>query len=213
MSSHAQTLKLPLAATESRSVTTPAVRRGLRLGVDAALLARCRAGEAGAFDVLVERLGDHIYTLALSFCGDETTAADVTQDVFLKLLDRIGQFRADAEFSSWLYRVVKNTFLDHARRRRPFASLDEADEIEEWPELRLDAPQEDAVRQAEATRAVRGALIELKPAWRLLLILRYRAELSYEEIAKALDLSPGTVASRLARAHRKLARKLRHLDV
>lgn len=183
-----------------------------RLEIAHELVRRCRAGDPDAFDELCEKSKDHVYTLALYFSGDEDAAADVTQEVFLKLLDRIGQFRGRAELSTWLYRVVLNTFLDHRRGRRLWLALDEPDEGSAPPrELTLEPPQERSAVDGEAAAGVRRAVAGLKPKWRAPVALRYGAGLSYEEIAEVLGISPGTVASRLHRAHDRLARELRHL--
>lgn len=216
MSAHTlQIQDLLLPSLPARTDPAAAARRrpGGRLAVDGEVLAGCRRGDPEAFDALFEKTKDHVYTLALYFCGDEAAAADVTQEVFVKLLDRVGQFREDAELSTWLYRVVLNTFLDHRRGWRPWISLrDSAEKADPPQELVLEAPQEDAVARAESALHVRRAVAALKPRWRLPVVLRYGAGLSYEEIAEVLEISPGTVASRLNRAHARLAKKLRHLD-
>ena len=184
-----------------------------RPDVDRTVLAGCRQGDPEAFGELFEKTKDHVYTLALHFSGDEATAADVTQEVFVKLLERVGQFREDSELSTWLYRVVLNTFLDHRRRRRPWIPLQELIESVTSPrQLTLEPGQELSASRAETARTVRRAVLELKPRWRALVVLRYSAGLSYEEIAEVLEISPGTVASRLSRAHQRLARTLRHLQ-
>ena len=187
-------------------MTRPTARTS-RLVTDDDLLERCRRGDTGAHSELFERYHDHVYNLGLHFSGDEATAADVTQDVFLKLLDRIRQFRRDAELTTWLYRIVLNTFLDHRRRRRPSLSLEETE-----AETAFAAPQERDAERDQIQRLVRQATAQLSPRLRAPLVLRYSAGLSYEEIAEVLDVSPGTVASRLSRAHAKLARKLRYLS-
>lgn len=198
----------------ARSAPAEARRRPAgRLAVERAVLEGCRRGDPEAFDALFEKTKDHVYTLALYFSGDEPTAADVTQEVFVKLLDRVGQFREDAELSTWLYRVVLNTFLDHRRGLKPWIPFREpAEPADPPPELIVEAPQEAAAARAETALAVRRAVAELKPRWRVLVVLRYGAGLSYEEIAEVLEISPGTVASRLNRAHARLAKKLRHLQ-
>lgn len=214
----AQSLKLDrlslglLTPPRSRAVVEPqAPSRQVRLEMAPELVRRCRDGEAGAFDELVDETQDHVYNLALYFSGDEDVAADVTQDVFLKVLDRFGQFREEAELTTWLYRVVYNTFLDHRRGQRPVTPLEPAEESATAPELTLEAPQEQAAADAETVAAVRRAVAGLKPKWRAPVALRYGAGLSYEEIAEVLGVSPGTVASRLHRAHARLARTLGHL--
>jgi len=200
-----------LAPAAAVAVRRRPARHG-RLEIAPELVERCRAGDPDAFDELFEQSRDHVYTLALYFSGDEDTAADVTQEVFLKLLDRIGQFRERAELSTWLYRVVLNTFLDHRRGRRPWLRPDAADDGAAPPrELTLEPAQERSAVAGETAAGVRRAVAGLKPKWRAPVVLRYGAGLSYEEIAEVLGISPGTVASRLNRAHDRLARELRHL--
>lgn len=168
----------------------------------------CQAGDRDAFRLLFERHKDRVYTVALYFFGgDEATANDITQQVFLKLFSRIGQFQGDAEFSTWLYRVTTNACVDEQRKRRRFLPFGEA----AFAEPRARGAQEERVAGAELTGAVARAVASLKPKLRVVMLLKYFEELSYEEIAAALGCSPGTVASRLNRGHKILARKLGHL--
>jgi RNA polymerase sigma-70 factor, ECF subfamily len=164
------------------------------------LLSACRAGDRAAFEELFALTSGRVYALAFHFLGDAASASDVTQEVFLKLLVKIDRFHAGSRFSTWLYRVVANAVADHRRSRR--TSLP----IEACGELAWDgATPEESARERERTRRVRAAVRRLPPRLRLPLVLRHVAQLSYEEIAEALDVAPGTVASRLARAHRRLA--------
>ncbi len=218
MSSPTQALPFPdsagalpwrAASGEQRAVTAAKAAPHRRpLEVDPRLVERCRQGDRQAFDAFFEATKDHVYSLALHFAGDEAVAADITHDVFLKLLGRIRQFRRDAQLTTWLYRVILNTFLDHHRARRPALPLEDAAEA---PQLTLAAGQEETVARGDAERAVRRAVATLPPRFRAPLVLRYGAELSYGEIAAVLGISAGTVASRLNRAYQQLARKLRHL--
>jgi glucosamine--fructose-6-phosphate aminotransferase (isomerizing) len=89
------------------------------------VLEACRHGDPDAFAWLFHRYRDHVYRLALHVCGNPSDAGDVTQEVFLKLLTRIRQYREDARFTTWLYRVALNAAFDHHRARRPLLSLDE----------------------------------------------------------------------------------------
>jgi RNA polymerase sigma-70 factor (ECF subfamily) len=108
--------------------------------------------------------------------------------------------------------VVRNVFLDHHRRGKRWTSLEDLAAAEEAPrEMILDAAQEDAASRSHAAAAVRRAVAALAPRWRLPVVLRYGAGLAYDEIAEVLGVSPGTVASRLSRAHARLAKKLGHL--
>lgn len=168
----------------------------------------CRAGDRDAFRLLFERHKDRVYSVALYFFGgDEATAHDVTQQVFLKLFSRIGQFQGGSEFSTWLYRVTTNACLDEQRKRRRFLPFGG----DEWREPRARGAQEERVAGAELTSAVARAVASLRPKLRVVMLLKYFEEMSYEEIAAVVGCSPGTVASRLNRGHKVLARKLGHL--
>jgi len=166
----------------------------------------CRRGDRDAFRLLYEAYKDKVYSIALYFFhGNTATAADVTQQVFLKLMGNIGQFRGDALFSTWLYRFVVNACVDAGRRagvRAPAAPVEALDE------LRAATTPEDAFEQFEKEKAVRTAIASLAPKLRIAVLLRYFEDLSYAEMAAVLKCSPGTVASRLSRGHALLGRML-----
>ena len=174
-----------------------------------AVIEACKQGDRDAFRRLFERHKDRVYSVALYFFGgDEATAADVTQQVFLKLFTRISQFQGEAEFTTWLYRLTTNACVDEQRKRRRVQQFGEDFELSEPREKRT---QEESVAKAEVKRSVERAVATLKPKLRVVMLLKYFEEMSYEEIARALGLSKGTVASRLNRGHKILARKLGHL--
>jgi RNA polymerase sigma-70 factor (ECF subfamily) len=169
------------------------------------VITACQGGDREALRSLFEAYKDRVYSIALySLGGDEAGAADITQQVFLKLLTRIGQFRGDSEFTTWLYRLVVNTCRDEQRKQRRLVAL---------PELTLvktetkETPARSYARR-EVAEQVQAAVASLKPKLRWPIVLKYSQELSYEEIATVLGCSKGTVASRLNRAHRALAKKL-----
>lgn len=174
--------------------------------LDGALLEACRRGDREAQRALFESCKDSVYSLAFHILGNAASAGDVTQQVFLKLFARIGQYRGEGSFSAWLYRLVVNECLDERRSRRRFVSLEEgAPAGGEWP---VESSQERSYLRGQLARAVRAALAELKPEFRLPVVLRYLEGFSYEEISSVLGCSSGTVASRLNRAHKILAKKL-----
>jgi RNA polymerase sigma-70 factor (ECF subfamily) len=147
-----------------------------------------------------------VYSIALYFFhGDPSAAGDVTQQVFLKLMTSIGQFRGDAEFSTWLYRLVVNACTDAARSRKAATGTADRSRIE-----RFAAPgsQEKDYEREQMAGAVRVAVSALPPKFRIAVLLRYFEDLSYEQMAAALNCSMGTVASRLSRGHRMLADRL-----
>lgn len=176
--------------------------------VGSSVVTRAQEGDEAAFQELFEAHKDKVYSVALRYAGDTNTAADIAQETFLKLLSRIGQFRGDASFESWLYRAVVNACMDHHRRRRKLMPL----VMEVFDRFR--APERgalDSMLGQERARQVQEAVAKLPVEQRMAIVLRYTEGLSYEEIAEALECSPGTVASRLNRAHKNLERRLRPL--
>ena len=171
------------------------------------IIASCRAGDRDAFRALYNAYKDRVYSISLYFFhGDHALASDVTQQVFLKLMTSIGQFRGNAEFSTWLYRMVVNACMDAARRRRSDAAVSDraGAEIVAAP-----ASQEDEYARAQTAISVRAAVSALPRKYRIAVLLRYFEDLSYEQMATALHCSIGTVASRLSRGHKILAERLR----
>ncbi|MBI2686370.1 MAG: sigma-70 family RNA polymerase sigma factor [Acidobacteria bacterium] len=174
-----------------------------RRETDDEFIAACRRGDRAGLAALYQAHKDKVYSIALHFFhGDAALAADITQQVFLKLITGIGQFRGDAVFTTWLYRLVANTCIDASRRRKPEVSVADlhlastaSSPAAEWERKRL-------------TETVQAAVAALPEPFRLAVLLRHFEELSYEEIAAALECSTGTVASRLSRAHRMLAEAL-----
>ena len=170
----------------------------------------CRRGDREAFRALYDAYKDKVYSICFYyFHGDPAAAADATQQVFLKLITNIGQFRGTADFSTWLYRLVTNTCVDGARLTRA-RDARIAKEVVLDSLARPGSQEEDLVR-AERAQSVQEALSALPSKFRLPLLLRYFDDLSYEEMAVALGCSMGTVASRLSRGHRMLASKLEAL--
>jgi RNA polymerase sigma-70 factor (ECF subfamily) len=175
----------------------------------AGLVESCQRGDREAFRLLFEEYKDKVYSVALYFFGgDEALASDVTQQVFLKLFTRITQFRQESEFSTWLYRLTTNACIDEQRRRKRFDPI--TDELSPTP-TRSRGSAEDGLARREVGDELRGAIAALKPKLRIAILLKYFEELSYAEIADALGCSQGTVASRINRGHKVLARRLGHL--
>jgi len=176
--------------------------------IDPELLAACQAGSRDAFRSLFEIYRDKVYSIALRYSGNHAAAMDLTQDVFVKLYSRLPGFRGESGFETWLYRLVVNTCLDQKRKLRRLVPL-----IGEAILRRLHINERvtgDLIR-SETRRTVQAAIARLSPDLRMAIILRYTQGLSYEEMAAAMNCSPGTVASRLSRAHKQLARRLSHV--
>ena len=170
--------------------------------ISAEIIEACRLGDRDAFRALYDVYKDRVYSISLYFFhGDPAMASDVSQQVFLKLITSIGQFRGDAGFSTWLYRLVVNACLDAARRSKPNVTLSE--------EFSKPGSQEEDYARAQMAQSVRAAVSALPPKFRIAVLLRHFEDLSYEQMAKALHCSMGTVASRLSRGHRILAERLK----
>jgi RNA polymerase sigma-70 factor, ECF subfamily len=168
------------------------------------LIEACRRGEREAFRALFEAYKDRVYSIALRFTGDESLAMDIAQDTFLKLFSTMSEFRGDAAFSTWVYRLVVNACLDHKRRGWRLVPI--ADEL--VAVLRAPGDSLRSMLHSEMRDRVRAAVETLSHDMRMAVVLRYTEGLSYDQIAEVMGCSAGTVASRLNRAHKALERRL-----
>lgn len=175
--------------------------------VDGQVIRACQHGDRDAFRLLFEAYKDRVFSIAVYSLGDRAVADDVTQQIFLKLFSAIGQFRGDSEFTTWLYRMVVNACHDERRRTKRLTPLGPT--AIESP--RDGKPQETQYARQEIAAVVQSAIGQLKPTFRVPILLRYVEGLSYEEIAEVMGCSKGTVASRLNRGHTELAQRLAHL--
>ena len=167
----------------------------------------CRLGDRDAFRALYDLFKDRVYSISLYFFhGDAVVASDVTQQVFLKLMTSIHQFRGDAEFSTWLYRLVVNACMDAERGRKSDIVMLHRSRMEAFA---APGSQEEEYARAQVANSVRAAVSALPPKFRVAVLLRYFEDLSYEQMAKALQCSIGTVGSRLSRGHKFLAERLK----
>ena len=172
------------------------------------ILEACRRGDRDAFRALYEAYTDRVYSIAFHFFhADADAAAEVTQQVFLKLMREMTRFRGDAAFATWLYRLVVNACIDRARRRRSDVRGEDPatlDTMAAAPSL----DHEERFARREVETRVQRAIATLPPKLRAAILLRYFDDLSYSDMASALNCSIGAVASRLSRGHRLLAKKL-----
>ncbi len=166
------------------------------------ILRGCRVGDRIAQRRLYERFHRTVYRLAARLAGMRE-AADLTQEVFLRVFAALRQFRGEAGFSTWLYRVALNECLRHLRGRPP-----RADALAEEPVSPAAGPQ----RVVEQADLLERALAGLDPPLRAVFLLREAEDLSYQEIAAVLGIPPGTVASQLNRARQQLQGFLRRVE-
>jgi RNA polymerase sigma-70 factor (ECF subfamily) len=167
---------------------------------DEELVEACQAGEASAFDVLVARWEDKIRGAAYRFLGSEEEARDVAQEAFLKAYRALGGFKREARFSSWLYQIATNLCRDRLRRRRTRAAVS-LEELEETGPVIVETRPgaHERLQQMDLARVVRRAVHALTEEQREVVILKEYQELTFLEIAQALDVPVSTVKTRLYR--------------
>ncbi|MBA2528896.1 MAG: sigma-70 family RNA polymerase sigma factor [Euzebyales bacterium] len=174
---------------------------------DEELVAAFVAGDGTAFDALVDRYARRVYGICLRYFGDPADAEDAAQETFVALLRRAGTFRGGAAFSTWLYRVATNACNDLARKRARRPRSDGRD-VEA---LRDTADVDDALANRELGMELAAALDGLDPSSRQAILLHDVYGLPYAEVAQRLGWPVGTVKSRIARGHGRLASALTHL--
>lgn len=178
-----------------------------------ALIRRAAEKDADAFAQLVLLHQKAVYNLCLRMACDEQDALDLSQEVFLRLWRTLAQYKFDAAFSTWLYRLTQNVCIDFLRRqkRQQHLSLTVSDDQTPAEELSVPDPAplpEEQVLLNEQQQLLRQAMLRLPVDFREVLQLRVVQSLSYDEIAQIMELPVGTVKSRLARARLQLKRLL-----
>jgi len=170
---------------------------------DDELLDAARVGDRDAVEMLLRRHHDRILAVCRRMCADPSDAEDAAQESLIAIVRGLPNFDGRSQLSTWIYRVTSNCCLDELRRhrRRPLP-IDDA----EMPARASTDPLPDEEAEAGATRAVlASALGQLPEEFRVPLVLRDVADLDYAAIAEVLDIPPGTVRSRIARARARLA--------
>ncbi|MFQ6618638.1 MAG: RNA polymerase sigma factor [Fidelibacterota bacterium] len=179
---------------------------------DILLIQQHLKGDPQAFKILVNKYKDRIHNLIYSITGDRENVEDLAQDVFMKTFISIEKLKNNSQFYPWLYRVTVNLCIDELRKKkiRRFLSLQD---LPEWFQDRILAPwrdkepsQEISSTRQELSDIIQWGMNKLSPKHRIVITLRHIEELSYEEMAKVLSCSTGTVKSRLFRARRALAK-------
>lgn len=172
------------------------------------------AGEGEVFAELYERYRLRAYRLAYGMTGRREAAEDLTQEIFLRAYEKLGQFKGRARFATWLYRLMVNHCLQY-RERTLKKSEERMEELEEEGAGRgglvVAGEAERALIEQQKQQIIHRALLSLKPELRMAVILRNLEGLSYEQIAERMDCSVGAVGTRLHRAHKLLAQKLSSL--
>lgn len=178
--------------------------------MEGSLIARAAGGDTRAFEALMQPYEGRVYALCVRMLGNVHDGEDCAQEAMLRIWQKIGSYRGEASFSTWVYRVTASVCTDAIRRRsrRSQPSLEALGE--EGFDPPDDAPTPEERAQASDLRAQMQRAIDAVPeGMRSVFLLRDVHGLSVAEAAKALRLSEGTVKSRLARAREKIAAAMR----
>jgi RNA polymerase sigma-70 factor (ECF subfamily) len=182
---------------------------------DTALLARAAAGDARAFREIVEHHQRRAQAIAYGLVRNPEDAREVAQEAFLRVYRHLNEFEGQASFSTWLYRIVVNLSIDMLRKRAPGQriEIDDHTDLESGPAELLPVrgaydPQ-DALSRKRLVGAMQTALDKLPPYHRAVILLRELEGMSYEDMATTLNVSKGTIMSRLFHARRKMQIMLR----
>jgi RNA polymerase sigma-70 factor (ECF subfamily) len=193
---------LPVAGAEARAR-------------EEALVEGLRSGAEEAYEALISRFQQPVFNLVCRLLSDPTESCDVVQEVFLKIFRNIGSFRGQSSLKTWVYRIAVNEAHNHRRwfsrhRRREVGLEREEDNVRSYQEVLPDPGSSpfDSVLSREQRRVIEQALARINPVFRPAVVLRDIEDLSYEEIAHVLQVSLGTVKSRILRGREALRQAL-----
>ena len=179
------------------------------------LIRRAQAGETDAFCLLAQAYDRRIYSLAFHYCRDCQDAEDLSQEVWLKAYAALATFRNESTFYTWLRKITINCFLNHRRRRAKFSpwSRQTTDDVSsgDYPNKQEGgsiASLEIRLQNQLVVEKVMQALSSVTPQQRLIFLLKHQEGMTYEEISKALNCSPGTVKKSVSRTIAKLREQL-----
>ena len=179
---------------------------------DESLVQETLAGSQASFQLLVERYQERLFALARHYTRNPVEIEDLVQDTFLKAFTHLDTFQRQSSFFTWLYRIAVNTILDGLKRRgrSPVRAVEDPEILASPEPTRISGPSADMERE-EIARITHAVLDELPEIFRTVLVMREFEDLSYQDIADMLQISIGTVESRLFRARAKFKDKLLQL--
>jgi len=184
--------------------------------LDEELVLRVQRGDKSAFDYLVIKYQHRIIQLVNRYIKDPSESQDVAQEAFIKAYRALADFRGEAAFFTWLYRIAintaKNYLLSRSRRSANYqVDIQDAEALENAPQLQgLETPERELLNQ-EIIDAIKASIEELPEDMRTAIVLREFEGMSYEEIAEAMDCPVGTIRSRIFRAREAIDNKLNPL--
>jgi RNA polymerase sigma-70 factor (ECF subfamily) len=171
----------------------------MELDYERELVERCRRGDVGAFEELVDRYKSLVFAMITRTLPDRSQAEDAAQDVFLRIHRGLPYFRGEARLSTWIYRIVVNVCTQERDRGRSPLSLDD-----EHARVAPPAAADRHARDLELRDRLEKAIAQLPAQYRLLIAAHYLRGVQYEDLAEAMNLPLGTVKTQLHRAKRQL---------
>jgi RNA polymerase sigma-70 factor, ECF subfamily len=176
---------------------------------DRELVVRCQRNESRAFDELVARHQDRVYTAVTRFCGNAEDAADIVQRAFINAFRKIQEFKGDSAFSTWIYRIAFNQAISFRRENKRNAVSIYQKEDDKVVEPAVESNPTEKLEGEETQKKVQQALEMLEEGDRQIILLKDLQGHSYDEIASIMQIPKGTVRSRLHRARLELKSKLK----
>lgn len=209
------TIGFQLDACAAHAAAPPLAREEL------ALIEGLRTGEEAAYETLIQRFERPVFNVVSRLMDDPSDAADVVQEVFLKVFRNVGNFRGDSSLKTWIYRISVNEARNHrrwfSRHRRQEVGLDSDSgeagthgQARNYEDSLADPGRSpfETMADHETQELIEQALSQVNPKFRAALVLREIEGLSYEEISEILDVSLGTVKSRILRGRDALRKHL-----
>lgn len=191
-------------AGDLSSISPHRSRRRHLVDEDQLLIERALAGDQAAFGQLALRYQDRLYAAMLGVTGSAEEAEDVVQDALVRAFLKLDSFQQNSQFFTWLYRIAFNVALSRHRRRRSRISIDSTRDTSGMEPVDDGELPDEPLLRSERVDLVRRALARLTEQHRAILVLREMEECSYEAIAEILNISIGTVRSRISRARSQL---------
>lgn len=167
---------------------------------DNQLVSEVISGEVSSFEELIDRYQKKIYYMVLRMVGESETAKDLTQDIFVRVYEKLGTFKPEHRFFSWIYRITMNEAITWSKRHSRFESLDRVDEPI--------ADDHSSTLKERGSELLNQGLQSLEPDYRMLLVLKYYGGMSYDEVAAVSEISVEKVRSRLFIAREQLRKIL-----
>jgi RNA polymerase sigma-70 factor (ECF subfamily) len=188
-------------------------RRYLKMvnDIEKAIIIKAKKGHMKSFEKLITGYEKRVYNIAYQMFGNEHDAYDVSQEVFIKVYKSLEKFNFNSSFSTWLHRITVNTCIDEYRKKKKHNIVSSIDESYEQDEGSMNkqfvdkglTPEEEVLKN-ENVNFVRESIDELKEEHKMIIILRDIKGYSYDDISDILNISVGTVKSRISRARKNL---------